>query len=90
MDDVPFSAGENRLFAFPGPNGAGKGTAINVICTLLDHDKGEIVVDGHLVGKENAGIRKNRAGTPERGARLSAHRQGEHQGRGRPVRTRKG
>lgn len=58
VDDVSFSVGENQLFAFLGPNGAGKSTTINMICTLLDRDKGDIVVDGHLVGKEDGEIRK--------------------------------
>jgi multidrug/hemolysin transport system ATP-binding protein len=41
-----------------GPNGAGKSTTINVICTLLTHDAGRILVDGHLVGEEDEAIRE--------------------------------
>lgn len=58
VDDISFSVGENQLFAFLGPNGAGKSTTINMICTLLAHDKGEIVVDGHRIGEEDAEIRR--------------------------------
>ncbi|NLL95335.1 MAG: ABC transporter ATP-binding protein [Thermoplasmatales archaeon] len=59
VDDVSFSVAENALFAFLGPNGAGKSTVINMICTLLEPDGGEIVVDGLVLGEDDAGIRGN-------------------------------
>jgi len=55
---ISFSVKEGDFFAFLGPNGAGKSTTINIICTLLDHDLGEITVDGHKIGFEDNSIRK--------------------------------
>ena len=47
------------LFAFLGPNGAGKSTTIDMICTFLQPDSGSAVVDGHILGRENAKIRRS-------------------------------
>lgn len=55
---IDFYVEKGKLFAFLGPNGAGKSTTINVICTLLTHDAGKIMVDGHLVGQEDEAIRE--------------------------------
>lgn len=43
---ISFHVKRGSLFAFLGPNGAGKSTTINMITTLLDKDKGEILLNG--------------------------------------------
>lgn len=58
VDDISFSVEENKLFAFLGPNGAGKSTTINMICTLLEPNSGEIIVDGFKIGEDDNEIRK--------------------------------
>jgi len=58
VDKVSFSVHEGSLFAFLGPNGAGKSTTINVICTLLEKTEGEVIVDGLVIGRDDARIRK--------------------------------
>lgn len=71
LRDVVKSFGDNRAvdglsltvpagicLGLLGPNGAGKSTTINVICTLLGKTDGEIVVDGCVVGRNDAQIRK--------------------------------
>lgn len=58
VKDVSFYVERGKLFAFLGPNGAGKSTTINIICTFLRPDSGTVVVNGHLLGKEDDRIRK--------------------------------
>lgn len=58
VKDVSFYVEEGGLFAFLGPNGAGKSTTVNTICTFLRPDGGTVVVNGHLLGREDDKIRK--------------------------------
>ena len=58
VDDISFSVERGELFGFLGVNGAGKSTTINMMCTLFRPTAGEIVIDGCLVGREDAQIRK--------------------------------
>lgn len=57
VKNIDFYVETGKLFAFLGPNGAGKTTTINIICTLLDKDQGEVVVDGCTLGRDNQQIR---------------------------------
>lgn len=54
---LDFYVESGKVFAFLGPNGAGKSTTIDIICTLLKPDQGYIVVDGHVLGKDDNAIR---------------------------------
>lgn len=54
---ISFYVERGKLFAFLGPNGAGKSTTIDIICTFLKQDEGEIIVDGHVLGKDDNAIR---------------------------------
>ncbi len=56
---ISFYVERGKLFAFLGPNGAGKSTTIDILCTLLKPDSGEVNVDGHVLGKEDAVIRSS-------------------------------
>ena len=58
VKEISFYVEEGGLFAFLGPNGAGKSTTINMICTFLKPDSGSIQVDGFILGKDDASIRK--------------------------------
>ena len=55
---IDFYVEEGSLFAFLGSNGAGKSTTIDMMCTLLQQDAGEIVIDGYKLGKDNGKIRE--------------------------------
>lgn len=46
VDGISFSVEQGSLFAFLGLNGAGKSTTINMICSILKKDSGEILIDG--------------------------------------------
>ena len=43
---ISFEVPEGSFFAFLGPNGAGKSTTISILCSLLDHDSGDVKVFG--------------------------------------------
>lgn len=58
VDAIDFSVQSGDLFAFLGPNGAGKSTTINIICTLLARTRGEVIVDGLSVGRDDSRIRQ--------------------------------
>ncbi len=57
VDGIDFNVREGDLFAFLGVNGAGKSTTIDIITTVLEKDKGKILVDGLEVGKDDVDIR---------------------------------
>ena len=47
VQNLSFKVKEEELFAFLGVNGAGKSTAINIICGELKKDGGSVVFDGY-------------------------------------------
>lgn len=55
---ISFQVEEGSLFSFLGPNGAGKSTTISMLSTALAPDGGTVTVCGHVLGKEDAAIRK--------------------------------
>ncbi|OPZ68854.1 MAG: Daunorubicin/doxorubicin resistance ATP-binding protein DrrA [Firmicutes bacterium ADurb.Bin467] len=57
VDGIDFYLDRGKLFAFLGPNGAGKSTTIDILCTILKPDAGEVALDGHRLGKDDAAIR---------------------------------
>lgn len=48
--DLEIEKGE--IFALLGANGAGKTTLINIICGLVTPSAGQVLVDGHDIGRE--------------------------------------
>ncbi|MCL2321008.1 MAG: ATP-binding cassette domain-containing protein [Oscillospiraceae bacterium] len=59
VNGIDFSVNEGSLFAFLGENGAGKSTTIEILCTLLKSDGGEVIVDGYKLGREDDKIRNS-------------------------------
>lgn len=59
VDGISFSVEKGSLFAFLGLNGAGKSTTINTLCTLLEKDSGEVIIDGYTLGKDNENIKES-------------------------------
>ena len=54
---IDFYVEKGSLFAFLGPNGAGKSTTIDMISTQLAPDAGQVMVDGHELGRDDGAIR---------------------------------
>ncbi|WP_143162234.1 ABC transporter ATP-binding protein [Sporobacter termitidis] len=54
---IDFYVESGKIFAFLGPNGAGKSTTIDIICTFLRQDAGHVMVDGHILGRDDGAIR---------------------------------
>jgi ABC-2 type transport system ATP-binding protein len=48
--DLEIQKGE--IFALLGPNGAGKTTLISVVCGIVTPTAGQVLVDGHDIGRE--------------------------------------
>jgi len=46
VDGVGFAAGDGRITGLLGPNGAGKTTTLRMLYTLLQPDRGQVLVDG--------------------------------------------
>ena len=59
VNNIDFYVEKGKLFAFLGPNGAGKSTTIDMICTLLKPDKGEIIINGFRIAKNDSKIRES-------------------------------
>jgi ABC-2 type transport system ATP-binding protein len=53
IDNVSLEVDEGEIFGLLGPNGAGKSTLINLIVGLLKIDKGDILVQGLNIEKED-------------------------------------
>jgi ABC-2 type transport system ATP-binding protein len=58
VDGVSFDIAEGSIFGLLGPNGAGKTTTISMISCLLGPDEGDVIVDGHSVLTDSAGVRR--------------------------------
>lgn len=58
VKDISFYVEQGKLFSFLGPNGAGKSTTIDILCTLLDFDRGEIAINGLDLRHDSQEIRQ--------------------------------
>ncbi len=58
-DFITFSVKKGEIFGFLGANGAGKTTAIRILCGLSKPTSGEINVAGYNVYSESEKIKKN-------------------------------
>lgn len=53
LKSVNLNIAANQSIAFVGESGAGKSTLVNVLCTVLECDHGEYLVNGIPIGKLN-------------------------------------
>lgn len=59
VDRISFDVHKGEIFGFLGANGAGKTTAMRMLCGLLFPSSGQATVAGFDVYKENEKIKKN-------------------------------
>lgn len=59
VDSISFSVEPGEIFGFLGANGAGKTTAMRMLCGLLSPTSGEAEVAGYDVYKERELVKKN-------------------------------
>jgi len=59
VDDLSIDVHKGEVFGFLGPNGAGKTTTIRMLTCLIGSTSGGATVAGHVVGQENAAIRRS-------------------------------
>ena len=58
VDSISFDVERGEIFGFLGANGAGKSTAIRMMCGLLKPTSGTAVVDGVDVSRDPEGVKK--------------------------------
>ncbi|MCI4663715.1 MAG: ABC transporter ATP-binding protein [Neomegalonema sp.] len=59
LDDVSLDIEKGEILALLGPNGAGKTTLINIVCGLVTHTDGRILLDGRDVTAEYRQTRRD-------------------------------
>jgi ABC-2 type transport system ATP-binding protein len=59
VDEISFEVGRGEIFGFLGANGAGKTTAIKMLCGLLEPTSGEATVAGFNIKSESVTVKKN-------------------------------
>ncbi|HMU46441.1 MAG TPA: ABC transporter ATP-binding protein [Chitinophagaceae bacterium] len=59
VDHISFEVAKGEIFGFLGANGAGKTTAMRMLCGLLFPTSGEATVAGYDVYKQNEKIKKS-------------------------------
>ena len=53
VSNINFKVKKGGMFAFLGLNGAGKSTTINILCSIIKKDEGQIIIDGKDLDKES-------------------------------------
>lgn len=59
VDSISFEVGAGEIFGFLGANGAGKSTAMRMLCGLLEPTSGEAKVAGFDIYKQREQIKKS-------------------------------
>jgi sodium transport system ATP-binding protein len=65
VEDVSFSALDGQITGLLGPNGAGKTTTLRMLYTLLQPERGRILVDGIDAAREPLEVRRRLAVLPD-------------------------
>jgi len=84
VEDVSFSARDGEITGLLGPNGAGKTTTLRMLYTLMQPERGRVLVDGRDAAGDPLGVRRALGVLPDaRGLykRLTARENIEYFGR---------
>lgn len=58
-DDINLKVRKGELFGLAGPNGAGKTTLLKILATIVFPDKGEVIINGYNLLKEDYRVRES-------------------------------
>jgi ABC-2 type transport system ATP-binding protein len=59
VEGVTIDVQPGEIFALLGPNGAGKTTLIKMLCTLIFPTRGEAIVDGYNITRDDEAVRRS-------------------------------
>ena len=65
IDGVTFSARDGEITGLLGPNGAGKTTTLRCLYTLMQPDRGEVLVDGIDAAADPVAVRRRLGALPD-------------------------
>jgi sodium transport system ATP-binding protein len=65
VDGVSFSARDGQITGLLGPNGAGKTTTLRMLYTLMQPDRGQVLVDGIDAAQDAVGVRRRLGVLPD-------------------------
>jgi sodium transport system ATP-binding protein len=65
VDGVSFSARDGEITGLLGPNGAGKTTTLRCLYTLMQPDRGQVLVDGIDAATDPLAVRRNLGVLPD-------------------------
>ncbi len=65
IDGVTFSARDGEITGLLGPNGAGKTTTLRCLYTLMQPDRGEVLVDGINAAADPVAVRRRLGALPD-------------------------
>ncbi|WP_230467173.1 ABC transporter ATP-binding protein [Lujinxingia vulgaris] len=66
VDHIDLDVPRGEVFGVLGPNGAGKTTTLRMITGLIAPDRGDVVIDGHDLGREPVNARRVTGFIPDR------------------------
>jgi ABC-2 type transport system ATP-binding protein len=58
VNGVSFAIYRGEIFGLLGPNGAGKTTTIRILSTILEPDRGDVVIGGHSIRHDADAVRR--------------------------------
>ena len=58
VNGISFHVGKGEIFGLLGPNGAGKTTTIRILSTVLQPDRGDVVIGGHSIRRNPDAVRR--------------------------------
>lgn len=56
LHDISLSLNSGKIIGLLGPNGAGKTTLIKILTGLIQNYNGEVLIDGHPIGRETKAV----------------------------------
>ena len=65
VDGVSFTARDGQITGLLGPNGAGKTTTLRMLYTLMNPDRGHVLVDGIDVARDAQAVRRQLGVLPD-------------------------